>query len=144
MALKIELKAGERFILGNSVITNGKQRAQLFIDGDAPILREKDILMPEDADTPSKRIYLTVQAMYLSPEPQNYHQDYFALIKDMQQAAPSTMGIIDAINNEILTGSVYKALKKTKLLIDYEKELLEHAKRGSELRSDGEDDRKSA
>ena len=58
MALKVELKPGERFILGDSVITNDKQRTRLFVEGKAPILREKDILRPEDADTPCKKIYL--------------------------------------------------------------------------------------
>ncbi len=144
MALKIELKPGERFVLGESVITNGKQRTHLFIDGDAPILREKDIVLPEEADTPCKRIYIVVQAMYLAKNPQDFHKDYFELIGAMQEAAPSTMAHIDAINNEILTGSLYKALKKTKMLIEYERGLLDHAKRSTELRSDGEGDRKSA
>ena len=37
MALKVELKPGERFILGDSVITNDDQRTRLFIEGDTPI-----------------------------------------------------------------------------------------------------------
>ena len=47
MALKVELKPGERIILGECVVTNGDQRTRLLIEGDAPILREKDILTPE-------------------------------------------------------------------------------------------------
>jgi flagellar protein FlbT len=68
MALKVELKPGERIIIGESVITNDNQRTRLFIEGDAPILREKDILTPETADTPAKRVYLAVQLMYLSTD----------------------------------------------------------------------------
>ena len=60
MALKVELKPGERFILGDSVITNDDQRTRLFIEGDTPILREKDILRASEADTPCKRVYLLV------------------------------------------------------------------------------------
>ena len=40
MSLKVELKPGERLIVGNCVITNSDQRTRLFIDGKAPILRE--------------------------------------------------------------------------------------------------------
>ena len=47
MALKVELKPGERIILGECVITNADQRARLLIEGQVPILREKDILTPE-------------------------------------------------------------------------------------------------
>ena len=58
MALKVELKPHERIIIGSCVITNTDQRARLLIDGDnVPILREKDILTPEVADTPDKLIY---------------------------------------------------------------------------------------
>ena len=42
MALKVELKPGERILIGESVITNGDQRARFLIDGTAPILRERD------------------------------------------------------------------------------------------------------
>ena len=58
MALKVELKPNERIIIGNAVIRNGEQRTRFFIEGEAPILREKDILTPRTADSPAKRIYL--------------------------------------------------------------------------------------
>ena len=62
MALKVELRPHERIIVGNCVITNTDQRARLLIDGDnVPILRERDILTPETADTPAKLVYLAVQ-----------------------------------------------------------------------------------
>lgn len=128
MALKVELKPGERFILGDSVITNDDQRTRLFIEGDAPILREKDILRLDDADTPCKKIYLMVQMMYLSSDPTPHHDLYFSLVKDVLEAAPSTAPMIDDINNKILTGDMYKALKQTRKLIEYEQELMGNVK----------------
>ena len=65
MSLKVELKPHERLIIGNCVVTNSDRRTRLFIDGSAPILREKDILTPATANSPAKRIYLAVQLMYL-------------------------------------------------------------------------------
>ena len=61
MALKVELKPGEKIIIGDCVVTNHDQRTRLMIDGQAAILREKDILTPQRADTPAKRIYLAIQ-----------------------------------------------------------------------------------
>ena len=127
MSLKVELKPGERLIVGNVVITNADQRARLFIDGKAPILREKDILSAQTADTPAKRIYLAVQLMYLKDDIAALRQNYFALVNDIVSAAPSTIGLVDQINNEILTGSLYKALKAAKKLIQYEQDLLSDA-----------------
>jgi len=127
MGLKVELKPGERIILGESIVTNGDQRTRLVIEGEAPILREKDIMTSETADTPCKRVYLVVQLMYLSREPKQHHDTYFKLIREIIAAAPSTSAHFDRINNQILTGNNYKALKEAQSLIEYEKELLANA-----------------
>ena len=128
MSLKVELKPGERLIVGNCVITNSDQRTRLFIDGKAPILREKDILTADTANSPAKRIYFAVQLMYIHEDTARLSEDYFKLINDIISAAPSTIRIVDEINNEILTGQLYKALKAAKKLIQYEQELLANAK----------------
>jgi flagellar protein FlbT len=131
MSLKVELKPGERMIIGNVLITNSDQRTRLFIDGRTPILREKDILSPATADSPAKRIYLAVQLMYLEESVEATREEYFALVNEMIGAAPSTVKLIDQINNEILTGSLYKALKAAKKLIQYEEGILLNASAGS-------------
>jgi flagellar biosynthesis repressor protein FlbT len=124
MSLKVELKPHERIIVGSCVITNMDQRARLLIDGDnIPILREKDILTPETADTPAKLVYLAVQLMYISPNPEAQHSTYFNLVREIVTAVPSAWPIIEAINNNILNGDLYRALKDAKKLIAYEKQL---------------------
>src|ERR1700741_1179730 len=129
MALKVELKPHERIIIGSWVVTNGGQRARLLIDGDnVPILREKDILTPETADTPAKLIYLSVQLMYISPEPKTNHGTYFNLLRDVVTAAPSMWPIIEGININILNNDLYQALKEARKLVAYEKKLLDHAR----------------
>ena len=126
MALKVELKPNERIIIGACVITNTDQRARLLIDGDnIPILREKDILTPESADTPAKLVYLAVQLMYLSPKPEVNHGTYFSLLRDIVTSVPSAWPIIEGINTNILNGDLYRALKEAKKLIAYEKKLLD-------------------
>jgi flagellar protein FlbT len=142
MSLKVELKPHERLIVGNCVITNSDQRTRLFIDGKAPVLREKDILSPATADTPAKRIYFAVQLMYLDDSVDKLRRDYFALVTDLARAAPSTIQIIDEINNEILTGQLYKALRAAKKLIQLEQDILANAAaRDAGLPNDGQADR---
>lgn len=130
MALKIELRPKERFIVGSTVITNGDHRTHIFIEGNEPILREKDIYTSETANTPAKRIYLAVQLMYLNQDIERHRKVYFELVNDFIQAAPSTIGLVDAVNNEILTGSLYAALRRARELVEYERELIEHAQSG--------------
>ena len=129
MALKVELKPHERIIIGACVITNTDQRAKLLIEGERiPILREKDIMTPVLADTPAKLIYLAVQLMYLSPDPQAHHPTYFSLMRDMLNAAPSSWPFIEDVNNHILNGDLYLALKDARKLIAHEDKLLQSAR----------------
>jgi flagellar protein FlbT len=144
MGLKVELKPGERLILGECLVTNGSQRTRLLIEGQAPILREKDIMLPDRADSPAKRIYLAVQLMYTSRDPRIHHDAYFSLMRDLVQAAPSAWPHMVAVSNHILADEMYKALKSAKALIAYEKELLDNAPRGESLRHGRQANRKSA
>jgi flagellar biosynthesis repressor protein FlbT len=145
MALKVELKPHERIIIGNCVITNTDQRARLLIDGDKiPILREKDILTPETADTPAKLVYLAVQLMYISPDPQVNHGTYFSLVRDIVTAAPSAWPIIEGINNHILNGDLYQALKEARKLVAYERTLLDHNEAVQSEQGAGAEARRSA
>src|SRR3954451_4599219 len=122
MSLRIELKPGERILIGDCVITNSDQRTRFVVDGRTPILREKHIMSARRADTPAKRIYLAVQLMYASRDPRTHHETYFALLRDFVAAAPSSWPLIENINNQILTGDLYNALKTTRKLIKFEQE----------------------
>ena len=68
----------------------------------------------------------------------------FALMRDITKAAPSVWPLVESINNLILTGDMYKALKQAKKLVTYEEELVNHAKRRTSLRHSGQADRQSA
>lgn len=130
MALKVELKPGEKLLVGNCIITNSDQRTRLFIDGRAPILREKDILTAETAKTPARRIYLAVQLMYIEDDIATTRDAYFNLVNEFIAAVPSSAEIVNQINNEILTGQLYKALKASQRLIEYEQDLISNASAG--------------
>ena len=124
MALRVELKPFERIIIGQSVITNSDTRTAFLIDGDAPILREKDILTAETANTPVKRIYLCVQMMYLENDIPGYQDLYLGFIKELIDAVPSYRESIESVSNLILSGALYKALRELRPLMKREEELL--------------------
>jgi flagellar biosynthesis repressor protein FlbT len=127
MALKVELKPGEKIIIGTVAIRNGDNRARFFIEGQAPILREKDILTADSTNTPAKHIYFSVQLMYVEGSVAKHRELYFKCVQDFVAAAPSATPIIMEINNRILSGDFYKALKAAKELVAYEHQLLEAA-----------------
>ncbi|MBF0225729.1 MAG: flagellar biosynthesis repressor FlbT [Desulfobacterales bacterium] len=128
MSLKITLKPHERMILGTAVIKNGKNRTDLIVENNVSILREKDILSEDNADTPCKKIYFVIQLMYVdNGNIVKYHNLYWTLIKDVIKAAPSTLVIIDQISELIIANNLYNALKLARKLIEYEQEVISRA-----------------
>ena len=130
MALVIDLKPGEKILIGNAVITNDSQRTRLHISGDTPILREKDVMKEEEADTPCKKAYFLIQCMYMARNPKEYHEKYFKIIKEVQHAAPRLSFFFLSINEKIIEGHYYKAMKEAKDLIQLEKDLINNVTAG--------------
>ena len=138
MALKISLKPHERLIIGGAVVQNGGSRCDLLVENNVPILRDKDILREQDADTPCKRIYFTVQLMYVDEKNLVvHHNSYWKLVRDVMSAAPSTLGMIDQISENILSSRYYQALKLTQKLIEYEQEVMNNARKSTRSIPDG-------
>lgn len=128
MSLKITLKSNERLIVGGAVVRNGGKGTVLFIENTVPILREKDILGEKEANTPCRRVYFTIQLMYIDEvNVPKYVSAYAELAGDILKAAPSTRAFIEQINERVQGGNYYQALKLAKNLIDYEEELLKNA-----------------
>ena len=125
MALRISLKPNERMIIDGAVVTNGKHRCELIIENNVPILRQKDIMSVDTADTPARRIYFAIQLMYIDEDNLPiHHKNYWSLVKDFIEAAPSVLPLVDRISDHILKGQYYQALKLAKKLIAYEQEAI--------------------
>ena len=122
MALLIDLKPHEKVLVGNTLITNDKQKTRLRIEGDAPILREKDTMSDENADTPAKKLYLIIQNIYLAPgaDAMNEFNNYFNQLRSILTIAPHVESFLNQISAHLIQGSYYKALKLVQDLINCE------------------------
>lgn len=130
MALKITLKPNEKMIVGGAVVTNGNiKNTDLIIENNVPVLRQKDILSEKNATSLCSRIYFLIQLMYIDKENLTDHQNsYWKLVRELLDAIPRLTGHIDQINENILGGNFYRALKLAGKLIDYEQEVLKHVR----------------
>lgn len=122
MPLRVELKPFERIIIGESVIINSGTRSSFLIDGDTPILREKDTVTAETADTPAKRLYHCVQMMYLKNDIGRYRTTYLDRVRELQESVLGSSDLITAVNHHVTEGSLYKALKEIRKLMKREDE----------------------
>jgi len=62
--LVISLRPEERFLVNGALLKNGSKRSQIYIeDDDVYVLRLRDAIHPDNADTPIKRVYFYVQTI---------------------------------------------------------------------------------
>lgn len=127
MPLKLTLKPDEKVLIGTAVLTNAGPKAEIIIQNTVPVLREKDIITEEKADTLVKKIYFVILSMYVdSKNEQKFHDIYFKLVKELFNACPDQviLALVMEISQKILEGKHYQALKTCKKLLKFEAELL--------------------
>ncbi len=123
MPLRVELKPFERIVIGDSVIINSATRSCFLIEGETPILREKDTVTAEAANTPARRLYFCVQMMYLKGDADRSRETYFGLLAALRDADPAASELIAAVDSHVSAGSLYEALKDVRKLMKREEEL---------------------
>ena len=127
MPLKLSLKPGEKFVLNGAVLANGDKRTSLVIQNKACVLREKDIMQPENANTPARRIYLAIMMMYLEGEASEEPYNEFALRMTEFMGAIKTSAVLATcvdISRDVAQSNYYRALIACRKLFDFERERL--------------------
>jgi len=127
MPLKLTLKPNEKILIGTAVIQNAGQKAELIVQNTVPVLRERDIITEESADTLAKKLYFIILSMYVDPKNEaDYHAIYFKLVKGLFNAIPNqaTLALVMEISQKILEGNHYQALKACRKLLNLEAELM--------------------
>ena len=127
MALKLSLKPGEKFVLNGAVVQNGDRRGVLLLQNKASVLREKDIMQSEAANTPARRIYFPVMMMYLDePNATRYGDEFLRRLSEFMSVIgnPEARADCVAIGNHVMAREYYKALMLCRKLIEFEDERL--------------------
>ncbi len=132
MPLKLTLKPNEKVLIGTAVIANGTTKTEFVVLNRVPVVREKDIMTEERADTIAKKLYLTILNMYINPtREKDFHGIYYALMRQMillPIGARAVKTMVD-MSKDILAGDHYRALKSCRQLIKIESEASDNVKR---------------
>ena len=123
MPLKLSLKPGEKFVLNGAVVQNGDRRGVLILQNKASVLREKDILQPEDAKSPARRIYLPVMMMYIEPvEASKFYDEFVQRMSEFMGVIrnPQVLAECVTVSRHCMQRDYYKALLGCRKLIEYE------------------------
>ncbi|MET3826292.1 flagellar protein FlbT [Sphingomonas sp. PvP055] len=129
MALKIWLREGEKVVVNGAVLV-ALGRTRLAVENQAAVLREREIMTPEEANTPARRLYFAAMMAYIDEPARDRYQDQVvllvhALLSAIQSDAAKAMVVSFA--RHIAAGEFYRALGDCRDLIAYEATALERA-----------------
>lgn len=125
MALRIDLKPYERIIISGVSIRNGDRKASLTFETQAKFLRERDILTESAAVTACQRLYVLLEAIYLTDNPSELENEFVIQANVLMAAAPSMAPYLATIFDKFSNGEYYAALKSGQDLMKYERSLLD-------------------
>jgi flagellar protein FlbT len=128
--LVLELKQGELMIINGAPI-RFKTRSRIELAGQARFLFGKQILTPDEANTPARRIYFALQAVYVGTEEERAAAliSAAALIEAFKGATTSALAreILDRALVLAQDGACYEALKLSRRIIRHETAVFESA-----------------
>jgi flagellar protein FlbT len=127
LPLKLSLKPGEKFVLNGAVVQNGDRRGVLVLQNKASVLREKDIMQQEQANTPARRIYFPVMMMYLDEAgAERYYDEFVRRMSEFMGVIrnPNVLADCVDVSKYCMEREYYKALMLCRKLIEYEDERL--------------------
>ena len=125
MPLKLSLKPGEKFVLNGAVVQNGDRRGVLVLQNKASVLRKKDIMQAEEANSPARRVYFAVMMMYLDePSAARYYEEFAHRMSEFMSVISNTDVLTDcvSISKYVMGREYYKALMTSRRLVEYEDE----------------------
>ena len=129
--LVLKLNPKERLLINGAVIENGARRSRIsIVTPNAYILRLKDALHPDEADTPVRRVCYIAQ-LILSGDisPEDGSPQILSGIRQLAQVLPSGTCHITLSQARLALGAgqVYQCLKTLRQLLPIEEQLMNRA-----------------
>lgn len=134
MPLKIKLAPREEIVVNGVVLRNGDKRATITVVSAANVMRAKDIMFIDEADTPAKRAYLLIQTLLLSSGKDE--EGITDTVTEILTELGTSVEFKGCLNNildvasELSSCDYYKALLAMKNIISFEANLLEEQRKG--------------
>ncbi len=125
--LVLELRQGDMMIVNGACI-RFRNKARIELAAKARFLFGKQIMPPDGADTPSRRIYFALQTAYIGTDDERLAglKDALRLIREFQEATTSALAreILDRALRAATADDCYTALKLVRRVIRHEDAVL--------------------
>jgi flagellar protein FlbT len=125
--LVLELRPGEAMII-NGALVRFRTRSRIELVAKARFMFGKQIMTPEQADSPARRIYFALQTAYVGDEAERIRglASAHELILEFKAATTSALAreILDRAEAAAAGDNCYLALKLTRRIINHEDSVL--------------------
>ncbi len=126
--LVLKLAPRERVLVNGAVIENGDRRSRLSImTPDANILRLKDAIHPEEANTPVRRVCYAIQLILSGDsDPENANLPLLRHIENLSQVFldPDSRAALAEATDAMINAQHYRCLKAIRSLLPREERLI--------------------
>lgn len=126
--LVLKLSPKERVLINGAVIENGDRRSRLsIVTPNANILRLRDAIHPEEANTPVRRVCYSIQ-LVLSGDanPEEVQLQVLRRIEELSQILtdPDSRSQLAVATEAVIADQYYQCLKALRILLPREDRLL--------------------
>ena len=128
--LVLKLGPKERVLVNGAVIENGDRRSRLsIVTPNANILRLRDAIHPDEANTPVRRVCYAAQLVLSGDStPEDARLPLLRRIEELSQVLsdPDSHGHLARATDAVLEDQYYQCLKSLRALLPREARLLAH------------------
>jgi flagellar protein FlbT len=124
MALHIKMRDGEKMIVNGAVLVS-RGGSHLVLENRASIMRGRDVMSPEEASTPARKLYFACMLAYIDAENVGQHRDLIlALLSEVINTLDAAEAKAACVRFATLVAGMdfYQALATCRDLIRYEDE----------------------
>ncbi|WP_407494876.1 flagellar biosynthesis repressor FlbT [Pseudooceanicola sp. MF1-13] len=126
--LVLKLGPKERVLINGAVIENGDRRSRLsIVTPNVNILRLRDAIHPDDANTPVRRVcYLAQLVLTGDADPEDTELQLLRRIEELSQILtdPDSRKLLTDATTSVLDAQYYQCLKSLRALLPREERLL--------------------
>jgi flagellar protein FlbT len=127
MPLKVSLRAGERIIV-NGALMSVDNATELTFHNHVSLMLERQLIRPEEANSPARRIYFAIQNAYVANggEQPPWIEQAMQYVEDYAGAtvSPPVRNKVEQIRAHVQAGEFYAALRLTRELFAHDDQMI--------------------
>ena len=111
--LKLAIKPGEKIYIGRStLLIRADTTVTVYIDGEQPILKDREAIDPETAETPLQKLHLLLQEIYLHGQSAQHLVSYRGLAREVEALSEDAARLVRQVEGWLAEGNCFMAIRE--------------------------------